>query len=187
MIKKNNYCEVTKEWLSKANPKSNNIIHAKKYIDDDLNEYLVDNKKNSVFYNKKSKDYIETMACVKLFRNVFGGKLEVQPIVILKDGISTCDFKWIRPYEVKQEKWDLKTVQGKSNRTLDNMIKKKKRQSYNFIFDIKHHTITPKNAKRQIKHIFNDPHRDWVDKIILKDNDKIIAIYQKKRDNLNNL
>ena len=60
------------------------------------------------------------------------------------------------------------------------MIKNKERQSHNFIFDIKNHSLTEKQATEQIIHIFNSPHRDWVETIMLKDDEKILFIYQKK-------
>mgnify|MGYP007047909032 CR=1 FL=1 len=174
-----NYRDVTDEWLNNKELKKFNITHARKYVDDDGNEYIVDNNNKGTYFDKKSKDYIETKKCAKLFKNVFGGKIQLQPIVNAEQGISTCDFKWKRKKDLDFEKWDLKTVEGNSNRTLDNMIKNKKRQSDNFIFDIKNNTITEEEAKEQIKHIYNDPHRNWIKIIILKSNTKIIAIYQK--------
>lgn len=175
-----NYIDVTNIWFNNAKPKTYNITHTKEYIDDNGNKYIVNNKRYGTYYDKKSKDYRETMACAKLLRNIFGGKIILQPIVSFKDGISTCDFKWLRPNCNSFEKWDLKTVNGSSNRTLDNMIKNKKRQSNNFIFDIKNHTISKEVAIKQIEHIFNDPQRNWVNIIILKEDKKIILILKKK-------
>lgn len=103
----------------------------------------------------------------------------MQPIVNVVDGVSTCDFKWLRPNETKYEKWDLKTVEGSSKETLDSMIKKKKRQSHNFIFDIKNHTISGIEAKCQIMKIINSPYRQWIEKIMLIDKDEVILVYEK--------
>lgn len=174
-----NYTNVTTKWLKNGKPRSNNITHAKGYADDDGTFYVVDNKKSGVYFEKDSKDYNETMKCLKVLRNTFGGKLQIQPIVNVADGVSTCDFKWLRPNETKYEKWDLKTVEGSSKETLDSMIKKKKRQSHNFIFDIKNHTISEIEAKYQIIKIINSPYRQWIEKIMLIDKDKIILIYEK--------
>lgn len=174
-----NYTNVTDEWLKNRKPRSHNITHAKGYVDDNGIFYVVDNKKNGVYFDKKSKDYSETMKCMKILRNIFGGKLQMQPIVNVVDGVSTCDFKWLRPNETKYEKWDLKTVEGSSKETLDSMIKKKKRQSHNFIFDIKNHTISEIEAKCQIMKIINSPYRQWIEKIMLIDKDEVILVYEK--------
>lgn len=174
------YEDVTRRWYAEATPKSNNIIHAKSFIDDKGNKYIVDNKKRHVWFDYESKDYKESKLCASLLRRIFGGKIEIQPRVNKPEGISTCDIKWIRPNNFTIEKWNLKTVEGNKNKTLDSMIKRKKRQSHNFIFDIKNHSLTEKQATNQIVHIFNDPHRDWVEKIMLKDDEKILFIYQKK-------
>lgn len=174
------YKDITKKWYKEATPKSNNITHAKKFIDDDGVEYIVNNKRGEVWFDYKGKDYKESKSCASLLRKTFGGKVELQPKVDKPNGVSTCDIKWIRPNSTIKEKWDLKTVEGSSNRTLDSMIKNKERQSHNFIFDIKNHSLTEKQATEQIIHIFNSPHRDWVETIMLKDDEKILFIYQKK-------
>lgn len=174
-----NYTNVTDEWLKNRKPRSHNITHAKGYVDDNGIFYVVDNKKNGVYFDKKSKDYSETMKCMKILRNIFGGKLQMQPIVNVVDGVSTCDFKWLRPNETKYEKWDLKTVEGSSKRTLDNMIKGKRKQSHNFVFDIRNQTLSLKEVKSQLNHIFNDEQRNWIKKIMVIGNDEIILVYEK--------
>ena len=174
------YEDVTKKWYAEATPKNNNVTHAKYFSADNGEKYIVDNSKRHVWFDYDSKDYKETKECASLLRSIFGGKIEIQPKVDNPDAISTCDFMWTRTKDSIKEKWDLKTVEGNKSRTLDGMIKNKKRQSHNFIFDIKNHSLTEEEATKQIIHIFNDPHRDWVEKIMLKDNDRIIFIYQKK-------
>ena len=167
--------------LKYANPKSNNITHAKKFISDDGEIFIVDGKRNGTFFDISSKDYKDSKKCAQLLRKTFGGKIELQPVVKCKDGIQTCDLLWKRPTKRKFEKWDLKTVNGCSLRTIDRMIKDKKKQSNNFIIDIKHHTLSVENAKNQIIHIFNDPHRQWVNMVMLKDENNILFIYKKMR------
>ena len=61
------------------------------------------------------------------------------------------------------------------------MIKNKKRQSDNFIFSLKKHSMDINNARKQIEKIYVDPHREWIDKIILIDEKRIISIYKKMR------
>ncbi len=176
-----NYVDITKIMYKYATPKSHNIIHAKKFITDDSKVFIVENKKNGVLFQKDYNDYKDSKKCSKLLRQIFGGKIVLQPVVKCADNVKTCDFKWIRPNSKYFEKWDLKTVEGSSNTTLDNMIKSQKNQSDNFIFDIKNHTISEEQAKVQIINIFNNPYRDWINIIMLKDNKRIIFIYKKMR------
>ena len=56
---------------------------------------------------------------------------------------------------------------------------RKHKQSHNFVFDIKNHTLSLKEIKNQLNHIFNDEQRNWIEKIMVIDNDEIILIYEK--------
>ena len=101
-----NYIDITKDYYQSAKPKNHNVTHAKKFVDDEDNVFVVNNKRSGAFFDYNSKDYKETIKCAHLLRNLFGGKIELQPIVNYKDGISTCDFKWKPPCSNKLEKWD---------------------------------------------------------------------------------
>lgn len=174
------YEDVTQEFYKYATPKSNNVTHAKKFVTDDGREFIVNNETTGAYFDYDSQDYKDSKKCAQLLRKIFGGKIELQPVVNYEDSISTCDLKWTNPYSKTFERWDLKTIEGSKNTTLDSMIKKKKRQSHNFIFDLKNHTISKEDAQNQIIEIFNNKHRDWVETIMLKDEDEIIFIYKRK-------
>ena len=176
-----NYRDITNLMFKYATPKSNNITHAKKFIDSSGEVFIVDGKRNGTFFDVNSKDYKDSKECAQLLRKTFGGKIKLQPVVKSKGGVQTCDLAWQRPSKKNYEKWDLKIVNGSSKRTIDRMIKDKKKQSDNFIIDIKNHSLSTQQAKSQIIHIFNDPHRQWVNMIMLKDKNKILIIYKKMR------
>lgn len=173
------YQNITNKFLNNKKPKSNNITLAREILINDA-FILVDNKRDGISFDWFLNDFKQTKKCAKLLRKTIGGKIIIMPTVKCFEGISTCDFIWKRPNMNSFEKWDLKTVNGSISRTLDNMIKGKKRQSDNFIFDIILNTISKENAIKQIIHIFNDPHRDWVNKIMLIDKKDILLVYEKR-------
>lgn len=175
-----NYKDITSLMFKYANPKSNNITHAKKFISDSGEIFVVDGKRNGTFFDINSKDYKDSKKCAQLLRKTFGGKIELQPIVNSKNGISTCDLKWSDPYSKNFEKWDLKTIEGNKYNTLDSMIKRKRKQSHNFIFDLKNNTLSIEEVQNQIINIFNNKCRGWIETIILKDKDKFLFIYKRK-------
>lgn len=176
-----NYIDVTKEWLNHP-IKEKKIVNDKYFIDNNI-KYIVDNSKKRVWFDFNSQDYIDSLNCAKTLVKLFGGTIFMQPRVDYPLGVSTCDFKWKRNGVI--EKWDLKVPKGKSKNTLCGLIKNKKRQSNNFIFDLRNHTITKREAINQIsREIYNSQHRKWVDKIILIDNTKVLVILERKKKHI---
>ena len=118
-------------------------------------------------YSTKEKEVAEWL------ENTFGGEIYMVPRINNPKGIQTAD------YLFKDEYWDLKEIIGNGEHTLDSAIKKKKRQSKNFIFDISNSEITLEMVNRQLDLIYKNNERKWVGKIIVKQNDKVIIVYEK--------
>ena len=97
------------------------------------------------------------------------------PRVNKPDRIMTAD------YLFKGEYWDLKSISGHGKRIIEDTIKKKKRQSNNFIFDITNSKIEKDSLFKQLKKVYNSKTTDWVDKIIVKENNDVIVIYKKNK------
>nr|MBP3259052.1 hypothetical protein [Bacilli bacterium] len=167
LIKKK-YIDVTIDYLKNAIPNSHTIVNSYFYISND-NIYIVDGTKKVILdYSDKELEiaiWIET---------IIGGEFYMNPKVNIPDGIKTADYWWNGEY------WDLKMPIGSSRRTIENMIKDSKEQSKNFIIDISNSKLTINEAKYQIKNIYNNAARKWINKIILKKGSKLIAIYKRK-------
>lgn len=165
------YINVTNEWLEKATPNSHKVVDAK-YFYDGKTKYMVDGKNVVLDYSKIEKDVAEWL------EETLGGKIEMLPRIHKPEGISTAD------YLFRNEKFDLKEVTGVGKRAVDSAIKKKKNQSSNFIIDITNNKLSEEELLNQVEKIYKTSGREWVDKIIVKKDDRLIAIYKrhKKRD-----
>ena len=162
------YLDKTKEWLKKATPNSHEIIDLDNYIADDGKKYKVDGKNVVLDYSQEERNVAEWL------KNTFGGEIKMVPRVNNPDNIKTPDFIW------NNEKWDLKTINGSGKRVIEDAIKKKRKQADNFIFDITPSKIEKDNLFDQLHKIYNSKTTDWVNKIIVKQNDDVIVIYEKK-------
>ena len=100
----------------------------------------------------------------------------MKPRVNQPEGVKTADYFW------KGEYWDLKKITASGKNVFDNRLNNYKKQSKNFIFDISGNPLPIKNIKRQIKDIYTSEDRYWVNKIILKKDDLVLAIYERKKD-----
>ena len=162
------YLDKTKEWLKKATPNSHEIIDLDNYIADDGKKYKVDGKNVVLDYSQEERNVAEWL------KNTFGGEIKMVPRVNNPDNIKTPDFIW------NNEKWDLKTINGSGKRVIEDAIKKKRKQADNFIFDITPSKIEKDNLFDQLHKIYNSKTTDWVNKIIVKQHDDVIVIYEKK-------
>ena len=83
----------------------------------------------------------------------------------------------------KNEIWDLKEL-GKNaiskTRAVDNVLKVTKKQSSNFILDITNCKLERENIIKQVEKIYSTRGREWIDKIMIFDNDKLLKIYKRK-------
>lgn len=165
--KNDNYTNITKEWLETAKPNSHKVVD-RQYFEYDGIKYNVDNKNVVLDYSSKEKDVAEWL------ENTFGGEIYMIPRVNKPDGIMTAD------YLFRGEYWDLKTINGSGKRILEDSIKRKKRQSKNFIFDITNSKIEKYNLFDQLKKIYSSKTTNWVDKIIVKKDKDVSVVYKRK-------
>lgn len=163
----NNYSDVTKEWYSNATQNIHKVADLQEYTTDGIT-YKVDGKHVTLDYREREKQVAELIA------SELGGEIYMVPRVAYPQGISTPD------YLINGEKYDLKEPQGKGKNVLYGMLKKKKKQSNNFIFDISACPLEESEILRQIDGIYQSKHMAFVEKVILLKNDKIIRIFERK-------
>ena len=163
---KENYIDVTEEWINNENIRKGRVINRSYYIDKEGNKYRVDGKNVVLDYSVKEKEVAEWLI-TKL-----GGDVYMLPRVNKPDGIMTADYLY------KKEYWDLKEIIGNGKRTIDTSIKKKKNQSQNFIIDVSNSKITDIEVFKQIEKIYIN--RKWINKVIVKRNEKVLFIYIKR-------
>lgn len=130
---------------------------------------IIEIKEVVLDYSDKEKEVAEWL------ENTFGGETYMLPKVNKPDGIMTAD------YLFKNEYWDLKTIKGKGKRVIEDAIKKKERQSQNFIFDVTNSKIEERDLLNQLSKIYNSKTTEWVDKVIAKKDDNVIAIYKRNK------
>ena len=114
------------------------------------------------------------LECAKWMIENFGDKIYLIPKVNVPIRIKTADYLY------KNEYWDLKTIYSNGKRTIDNQLKKSRDQASNFIIDISHSKMDVSDAIYQVLKIFNDPKRNWINTVILKNMSEIIFIFTKK-------
>lgn len=173
------YKDVTKEWLKNATPNSHEIIIDKKYVDDNGIKHPMKEKEKAHLVSEESQEYKKSI----WLKETLGGEIHNVPRItdITNTGIktSTPDYLW------NGEKWDLKTPGTKGNfeNTLERFVKKKsaKLQAENFIIDyVNFPNKTDNEILDVINRTLNNPHRNWIKKILVIKDDKIIRIYSRK-------
>lgn len=168
-IKVSNYKDVTQEWLDNATPNSHIVKDAEYFTADDGKKYYVDGKNVVLDCSDSEKEVAEWL------ENTLGGEIYQVPRVNKPDGIMTAD------YLFRSEYWDLKSINGSGKRVIEDAIKKKKRQSNNFILDVTKSKIERTDLFRQLNKIYNSKTTDWVDKILVKKNNDVVVIYKNNK------
>lgn len=164
------YIDVTKEWIRKATPNSHKLGYLSKVVIDDV-EYIVDNKHVVMEPLKKELEVADV-----LVKNL-GGEIYIRPRIVYPEKIQTADLLF------RNELFDIKQPEGNGKHTLYGMIKGKKDQSSNFIFDLTYTKMSESEAVDQIENdIYRSKHTDFVDKIILISNKQIVRIFQKRKN-----
>lgn len=163
----NNYIDITQEWLDNATPNSHKVLD-RNYFEYEGVKYQVDGRNVVLDYSSKEKEV------AKWLENTFGGELYMLPRVCNPDGISTADYLW------NSEKWDLKTINGIGKRVIEDAVKKKKKQANNFIFDITPSKIEKENLYKQLQKLYNSKTTNWINKVIVKNENDVIVIYKRK-------
>ena len=171
-IKTDKYTDITNSWLKNKQYGHNNcnVIDAKYYVYNNI-KYNVD-KKNVILDYSKQERRIALWLC-----NTFGSNVYMMPRINYPNGIMTAD------YLFKNEYWDLKTIKGSGKRSIEDAIKKKRKQSNNFIFDITNSKMELESLLFQIEKIYISKTTSWVDKVIVKKNEDVILIYKKTSRN----
>lgn len=166
-LNNSNYEDITQEYIDNATPNSHKILDRNYFKYEDV-KYEVDGKNVVLDYSKKEKEVAEWL------ESTFGGEIYMIPRVNKPDNISTPDYIW------NGENWDLKSITGSGKRVIEDAIKKKKKQSNNFVFDLTESKLTEEELLRQTKKIYNSKSTEFVDKVIIKKSKDVICIYKRK-------
>ena len=78
------------------------------------------------------------------------------------------------------EKWDLKDLTGGSKDAIRNAISKKKKQADNFIIDITQYQLNEDEAFHQAENVFKAYNTEFVKKLIIIKNGRIIKAYKRE-------
>lgn len=143
-------------------------VSEKQFWEHEGKKYYVDGKNVVLDYTKEEKDVAEWLA------KKFGGHIELVPRVNYPKGISTPDYLINNII-----KFDLKEITGSGKNVIDNNLKKSKKQSSNFIFDVTNAHISEQELYRQIYNVYKSKRRN-VDVIILKDGENVLDIIKKR-------
>ena len=120
----------------------------------------------------KKKNYININK--EWLTKMFGYKVILLPRINIPEGIKTAD------YLFKDELWDLKEINSSVKRAIDNRINGNRLQSKNYIFDISNNKLSNNEILKQVKNVYYSNSRNWVDKIIVKRANTLVAIYKRK-------
>ena len=165
--KNTNYYNITQEWLKKSNPSTPSIKDAISVTIN--NETFMVGKLNKIIHENNEVEV------AKWLSKTFKENIEYLPNITEKEGIQCAD------YIFKNEFWDLKELIGNGKRTLEDAIKKKKKQASNFIIDITNSKMSKEELLKQAIKIYNGKSLKWIDKIILKKNNELIAVLKRKK------
>ena len=164
--------DITDETLKNATPNNGKVIDRKYFVDKNGTKYIVDGK--NVEFNPSE----EEIRMANWLKKTFGGNIYLNPKVNYPENVATSDYLW------NNEFWDLKVIGKKATsetRAVDNVIKKAKKQTNNFILDITNNKLKRDIIENQVKKIYSTKGREWVEKIIIVDNYKLIKIYQRNK------
>lgn len=161
------YTDITYKVLKKEK-QDYRLIEQQNFIDEKGVKYSVDGKNVKIKANEKERTVANLMG------KIYGGQVELVPVVLNPKGIKTPD------YIINGERFDLKEIFGNGKNTLDTAISKKKNQSNNFIFDITHTQMEEIEAIKQIQKIYKSNNRNWVEKLVLIKDNKVLKIYKRK-------
>lgn len=159
--------DITKEWKT-AKHQDGNVEELLYYVVGE-NKYIVDGRHVKLDYSKHEKDVAENIA------HLYGKQVKMIPRVLYPQNISTPD------YEIEGEKWDLKTISTVGKNVFYNAIKKKKKQSDNFIFDITGCGLSMPDIERQTLDLFRTTRLTNLNKIALYKDSDIIKVYERNK------
>lgn len=159
------YIDITSEYCNKKEyqlKKQNYFVNSNGMI------YIVD-KKYVVL-----KPTVREIEVAEIMGRALGGIVKIIPRINEPEGIKTPD------YIINNEKYDLKEITGKGKYVIEGNLKKKERQSNNFIIDLSNTELELKEAERQIESIFISKRFLWIDRIFIIKGNFIIKVYKRK-------
>lgn len=130
-------------------------------------KYIVDGKNVVLDYSVYEKRIGDILA------KKYGKDVKMVPRINYPEGVSTPD------YLVNGIKYDLKTPVGSGKHTLYNLLKKKKRQSSNFIFDVSECNLSDAEINSQVHYIFYSKSTNFVKTIVIYRDGYIVKAYKK--------
>lgn len=160
-----NYQDITNQYNTK---RYYQIKKQKYFISKDGVRYNVDGKHVVL---KPSQREIEV---AELLGKVIGGKVNIIPRINQPFGIKTPD------YIINGEKFDLKQITGNGKYVIEGNLRKKKKQSNNFIIDLTNTEIDFEEVERQISSIYISKRFLWIDKILVIKENYILKVYKRK-------
>lgn len=163
------YIDITSKW--KKNSSMNILqIEERTFVRINGKNYKINkNNKNVVF----EEDIEALRPIAKWMSKTFGGKIYINPTVKYPQGIRTPDFTY------KNKSWDLKTINTDGVYSIDNALKTTKGQSNNFILDLSNSKLDFSDIIKQVKKIYNNPYRPWIDILIIKRDSKFNVLKRK--------
>jgi len=163
------YCyDDTINVKNNINYKETGTIKDAEFIDIGGKKYYV-NDKNKIIHE------FNEIPVAEWIKDYLHFDVEYLPNISEDDSVKLGDYK-INNKEV----WELKTIRGNGKRTLDTAVKDKKNQSSIFILDLTYSKMEDSEAIKQVLDIFR--RREWIEKIILKRNNELLKVLNKKRN-----
>nr|DAX32405.1 MAG TPA: minor capsid protein [Caudoviricetes sp.] len=162
------YKSVKREWLKNADLSRAKVINAD-YWEQDGIKYHVDGR--NVIFNPSERE----REVANMVAETFGKSVKIIPEVKFPHHVKTPD------YLINGVPFDLKEPIGNGNNTLDNDVKDRKEQARSFILDISRTEMDRVKAISQIDRIFRNKRREWIDEIILVEEDEFINIFKRKK------
>lgn len=144
-------------------------LRKQKYFINDGTRYNVDGRHIIL---KPTEREIEV---AKLLGKTLGGNVNIIPRINEPPNIKTPD------YVINNEKFDLKQITGGGKYVIEGNLRKKKKQSDNFVIDITNAKITFKEMERQIGSIYISKRFLWIDKIFIVKDNSIVKIYKRNK------
>lgn len=165
----NNYKEVTQEWL---NNKTDDGITI------DAKSVILNGKEYFVNESNKINHINNEVPIAELTVKTFGGKIEYLPDIGEENNVRCGDCFY------KDEIWDIKELGEKATstkRAIDNLLKDSKGQSNNFILDITSSKLDRDNILKQVQKIYSTNGRQWINKIIIFDNKRLLEVIERNK------
>ena len=84
-------------------------------------------------------------------------------------------------YIYKGDRFDLKELNGASDKAIYNAIHKKKEQANNFIIDISKIDKELNDIEPQVEYIYSTKGTKFVDKLVIIKNDKVLGVFKRRK------